>query len=182
MAKHTPRDGERGGEGRGRRGWYWPVLVVVLLGFQLLVGGTLVYFSQNDPSFAVEKDYYRRGIEWDKQLAQQRLDEEMGWGLAVEVDGPMVGENGKTTRTVRARLSDRDGRAIEGAEVSLVCYHHARAADRIELALAEVEPGVYEQIGPLAREGRWAFQFTVHHGDDVFTSNLDQWISDDGGE
>jgi nitrogen fixation protein FixH len=158
------------------------LLIVGLLTFQLLVGAALVYFSHNDPSFAVEEDYYRRGIEWDKQLAQQRLDEEMGWGLAVEVDGPVVGESGDTMRTVRVRLSDRDGLAIEGAEVGLVCYHHARAGDRIELALAEVEPGVYERAGPLAREGRWAFQFTVHHGDDVFTSNIEQWISDDGGE
>ena len=174
MAEQNPRT--------GGRGWFWPALVVCLLAFQLLVGGALFYFAHNDPSFVVEKDYYRKGIEWDKQLAQRRLDKELGWNLVLEVDGPVESDARDAMRTIRVRLNDRDGRAIEGARVGLVCFHRARASDRIELDLAEVEPGVYEQLGPLRKEGLWVFESTIHHGDKVFTHRLEQWVAGDGGE
>ena len=52
------------------KGWYWPVVIV-----SLLVGGAaanigFMIVANRDPTFAVEPDYYRKAVDWDRTMAQ----------------------------------------------------------------------------------------------------------------
>ena len=53
-----------------KRGWGWPVFLVGLLVAGVGVNLVLLVAATGDPSFAVERDYYRKGMEWDRTLAQ----------------------------------------------------------------------------------------------------------------
>ena len=70
------------------KGWYWPVAIV-----GLLVGGAaanigFMIVANRDATFAVEPDYYRKAVDWDRAMAQEARNVELGW----RADGAVVTE------------------------------------------------------------------------------------------
>lgn len=154
-----------------RRGWYWPLIVLGLLALGVGANVVLLVKANADPSFAVEPDYYRKALDWEKTQAQARVNGELGWEAAVDV-APKAGTPGRAV--VRARLTDRLGAAVVGARVSLEAFHNSRSADRIEATLSDAGSGAYLADVPMRREGLWEFRVRAERGKDVFTAVLDQ--------
>lgn len=144
------------------KGWIWPVLLVGLL--VLGVGANLVLLAvaSGDPSFAVERDYYRKGMEWDRTLAQRQADARLGWTLACEVRAGMVD----------VALRDAAGAPVPGATVSLEGFHNARAAQIVTAVLADAGSGIYRAQAPIVRPGLWELRFRAVRGADVFTQTV----------
>jgi nitrogen fixation protein FixH len=158
-----------------KRGWYWPLLIVVLL----FVGGIgpnliLLAFATGDPSFSVEPDYYEKSLRWDERLAQDRRNSELGWTLAIATRPGPPPEGGIE---LTARLADRSGAPLEGATVTLEAFHNARASDVLALALEDVGEGSYGARLLARRPGLWEFRFVVRRDGEVFTRTLveDVW-------
>lgn len=158
-----------------KQGWYWPLLIVVLL----VVGGIgpnliLLAFATGDPSFSVEPDYYEKSLRWDERLAQDRRNAELGWTLGIATLTAPLPEGGVE---LTARLADRSGAPIEGATVTLEAFHNARAADVLVLSLRDVGGGSYGARLLARRPGLWEFRFVVRRGGEVFTRTLteDVW-------
>jgi nitrogen fixation protein FixH len=145
-----------------KRGWIWPVLLVGLL--VLGVGANLVLLAvaSGDPSFAVERDYYRKGVEWDRTLAQREVNARLGWTLACTVRA------GK----LEARLRDHAGAPVPDATVSVEAFHNARAEQIVTGVLTGTEDGVYRAPLPIVRPGLWELRFRAERGADVFTRSL----------
>ena len=61
----------------GGRVWAWvPALLLGgLLGTQL----TVLHYVLEDPSFALESDYYRKAVSWDAQRELERASAALGW-------------------------------------------------------------------------------------------------------
>jgi nitrogen fixation protein FixH len=150
------------------RAWVWPAIVVGLLAAHVTVWIGFASVAVNDPSFAVEPDYYRKALRWDETAAQLRANEALGWKVAIASAGTtsVLGE-----RELRCSVSGRDGRPISGAHVELVTFHHARAEDRVALALREEPPGsgVYLGSPRMRKAGLWECRVTVRRGDETFT-------------
>ena len=140
----------------------WPVLLVGLLVLGVGANLVLLVVATGDPSFAVERDYYRKGVEWDRTLAQQRADALLGWTLACAV----------RAGTVEVTLRDAAGVPIPGATVSLEGFHNARAAQIVTAALADAGEGTYRARAPIARPGLWELRFRAVRGTDVYTQTV----------
>ena len=125
---------------RKARVWVWPAAVVALLVFQVAVCGTVIFFSNSDPAFAVEPNYYRKAVAWDEHAARQRASKALGWtaALVVSTVADVRGE-----REVMLLLRDQDGAPLNTARASAECFHRARGRDRIELQFEETGEGRY---------------------------------------
>ena len=82
----------------------WPGLVFALLGGQLLLVCVLAYIAVADGSFAVEPDYYQKGLHWDATAEQLRANARLGWKarLQVEDSATVLGERALTCRLTDA--------------------------------------------------------------------------------
>jgi hypothetical protein len=149
---------------RGRGGMFWAMVPVVLL--SLGVGGVVLLGSiaSNDPGFALERDYYRRAVQWDRTQAERAENERLGYRVAVETRSAADGGV-----DVVARVLDAAGAAIRGAEVEVEAFANARAAARLSLRLREAEDGTYRASLGRARPGLWELRFTVVRSSARFT-------------
>jgi nitrogen fixation protein FixH len=149
-----------------RSGTFWPLFVVVLLGGQVILMLVMAYMATSDPSFAIEPDYYQKGLDWDQSAAQTRENARLGWRVRIEV-GDSQGVLGE--RTVHCTLHDRDRQPLDGADVHLMVFPHARGNQRREIDLAGTGNGVYTGHLRFDREGLWEFRFIVNRGPLTFT-------------
>jgi nitrogen fixation protein FixH len=154
-----------------KKGWYWPFLLVGLLAAGVGANIYLLARAVGDPSFAVEPDYYAKGVAWDAHQAQARENAALGWSVAVEV-APADLATGRAR--VVARLTDRDGRCVPGAAVGLEAFHNARAADVLKATLAETAEHDYAADVPIVRPGLWEFRVAATRGPETFTAVIDQ--------
>jgi len=147
---------------------------VALLGVSLSANLALLVLAVDDPSFAVEPEYYEKAMAWDARRAQERRNEELGWSLALAV---APAESLPGSRRIEALLRDGEGRALEGATVRLATFHNARAGNVFETTLAAEGEGRYSAALPLRRPGLWEFRFVVERGGDIYTRTLlhDVW-------
>ena len=140
----------------GGRVWAWvPALLLGgLLGTQL----TVLHYVLEDPSFALESDYYRKAVSWDAQRELERASAALGWQAQLEATPSAHG-----TR-LRVQLSDAAGGALAGATVRVQAFANARAAQQFELELAETAPGSYSAELPSAAHGLWEFRLQATRG------------------
>jgi len=148
-----------------KRGTWWPIGITVVLAVTVAANIWVAKIASDDPSFAIEQDYYRKAVTWDSTLAQASRNTHLGWRLTPEL-GP-IGANGR--RRVSAKLTDSTGAPISEATVRVSAIQIARANQVHEATLAALGAGEYDaQIdGRLA--GQWELRFDVRAGSAHFT-------------
>lgn len=153
---------------RRGRPWLWPLGLALALGVSAGINVGFMIVANRDPSFAVEPDYYRKGLEWDRAMAQEDTNRALGWRLAV------ADEQASLPGRLRlvARLTDRAGRPLDGGAVAVEARHGARAAEPVGGVLASDGGGRYAAELPLARPGLWELRFDVRRGGDFFTARI----------
>lgn len=141
-----------------KNGAWFPYLIIGLL---LLSVGSNVYLlvrATNDPSFAVEPDYYEKAVHWDDHQAARAASDKLGWKIRVDARREML----------RIELRDALGRPIDGAEVEVIAFHNARAAERINGLMLPRGRGVYVLERPFARAGIWEYRLAAVLEDKTF--------------
>jgi nitrogen fixation protein FixH len=149
-----------------KRGTAWPLAVTTMLGLTVAANIWLIRVAGGDPSFAVEENYYERGVRWDDELEQRAHNRELGWRLAAKLS-PIQQESGAL---LRITLADSAVMPISGASVVVRAVHVARAGHPMELTLAAGAPGEYEVRVPIARAGIWELRIDVQRGKERFTA------------
>ena len=156
------------------RFWAWvPAgILVSLLGAQLIV----LHFVLDDPSFALEPDYYKKAMAWDARREAERQSLALGWQSEFSVT-----PSGKASRMrLRVRLRGPDGSQISGAALRIVAFANARASGVQESELRESSPGVYEGEISSGRPGLWEFRLQAQRGKDTFQQVLRREIATPG--
>ena len=59
-------------------GTFWAWVPATLLGAMLLGLGTMAYIAIDDPSFALEPNYYDKAVHWDRSQAEARSSQALG--------------------------------------------------------------------------------------------------------
>lgn len=149
-----------------KRGSWWPIAVVTILGLTVAANVWLIRVATHDPSFAVEEDYYQRGVHWDDELAQRARNAALGWTLAASISP--IREGGGSDLTVALR--DSVVAPISGASITVRAMHVARANDAVELRLEPSTPGTYAVHMPIQRAGLWELRIDVQRGTERFTA------------
>lgn len=148
----------------------WPLFIVGLLAAQVLLGIFFFWQATSDPSFAVEENYYQKGVEWDSKMAQDRANARLGWIAQVTV---APGD----PATLEVTLRDGRGEAISEAQVSIETFHNIRAGDILRAGLSETTPtGIYRAELPMNRPGIWEVRITAVKASATFTHTARTYV------
>ena len=152
-----------------RAGHFWAWLPAMLLGSMLLGLGVLTYLAVDDPSFALEPNYYDKAVRWDRTQAEARESERLGLQLLLSGPLTLTSDGGVE---LELRISDRTSTPLRAAAVTLEAFPNAFAGRVEHVTLREVAPGVYR--GRLSRgvRGLWELRFDVRQGAQHFREVL----------
>lgn len=164
MTEEPEDTAANGSEARHRV--FWVGLVLSLLGGQIAFVTVMVYMAATNGTFAVEPDYYQKGLHWDATAAQLRENDRLSWSLGIDIgdDAGTLGE-----RTVTCTLRNVDGSPLEGAIIDLVAFPHVRGYERTSATLVAEDGGRYRTTLRFSRKGVWEFRGIVKRGPDTFT-------------
>lgn len=155
------------------RSWLWPTVVIGVLALHAVALVVVVFIATRDPSFAVEPNHYQKALAWDGSAARLRASQQLGWTASIQTD-QASDELGR--RRLTCRIVDKDGIAVVGATVRLVMFHHARAADRLEVSLSPEKDGTYAAVVPMKRKGLWECRVAARRGDSLFSTVVMQEV------
>lgn len=148
-----------------KRGTLWPLGIGAILAITVGVNIAVYYVANDDPSLAIERDYYRKAVNWDSTLAQERVNHTLGWRLT-----PSLGTFTPTQGAdLRVSLTDSTGAPVAGATVKVSAFYNARANQILDTTLAPAAGG-YEGRLRVNHSGVWELRFEVTRGDARFTA------------
>ena len=120
-------------------GRFWAWVPATLLGAMLLGLGTMAYIAIDDPSFALEPNYYDKAVHWDRSQAEARDSQVLGLRLSLR-QAPAVSAQGEVELLREVR--DRQARPLPGAAAELEAIPNAFAARLQRISLQEASPGL----------------------------------------
>lgn len=127
----------------------WPIGVVVVLGMTVALNVYMIVRANDDPSVALESDYYQKAVRFDADQALRRRSDRLGWRLSLGASRAVVGET-----TVTAALVDSAGAPVRGALVRLTARAVARSNTTFSATAREVGDRYLATL-PMARRGLW---------------------------
>lgn len=148
-----------------KRGLWWPIAVAGILATTVAANIWVMMIASDDPSFAIEEDYYRKALAWDTTLAQAARNAALGWRLTPEM-GPITSD-GRAVLT--ARLTDSLGAVIPNAVVKVSAVPVVRATEVREATLVAGDAGTYVARVEARRTGQWELRFDATVGAERFT-------------
>jgi nitrogen fixation protein FixH len=150
-----------------KKGMGWPIGVAVILSSTVVANVVVMKIANNDPSFSVEPDYYRKAVHFDSTMAQQKRNLSLGWGIDTQIDS--IGDGTRTRLSIRLR--DASSYPLPGARVAVMARFNARANDTLTAVLTEEAPGTYVTTLPIARPGEWEVRVDATHGSQRFSAS-----------
>jgi hypothetical protein len=142
-------------------GKFWAAVPVVLLGALTGGLGIVAYVATRDPSFAVERDYYKKAVNYDEQRDQDETNQKLGWRLNVQAraDGSRI--------QLDAKIDDSHGKPVEDAQIQVEAFPIARSA---MVTTTRFASGTAQL--PLVATGLWELRFTVDSRGLRFTQTI----------
>jgi nitrogen fixation protein FixH len=157
------------------QGKHWPLFIIGLVVLNFGAGIFLVVLSSSG-THAVEPDYYRKAITWDKTMAQDRTNKALGWQVELSFEKPIItrSTNRIPKTTVVLKPKTKLGLPIKGATINVEAFSRLRAQWRKKLTFKERPDGSYAIPIKLWPTGLWRFLVTVQQGKQRFTATLEQ--------
>ena len=155
------------------RSWLWPTIIISALSLHLMALIVVAFVATRDPSFAVEPNHYQKALAWDGSAARLRASQQLGWTVSLQTDR---GADELGRRRLACRIVDKDGIDVVGADVQLLMFHHARAADRVHVSLSPEKDGTYAALVPMKRAGLWECRIAARRGDALFNTVVMQEV------
>lgn len=143
----------------------WPWVPVGLLASMLAGLATMATIAVHDPGFSLERDYYKKAVNYDREIEQRAENARLGWSTEVELGSARPHE--RTALTVRLR--DEHG-VIEGARGAVEALRNASASRVLAARLEEVAPGTYRTTLPLDYGGLWELRLSFERAHDRMTA------------
>jgi nitrogen fixation protein FixH len=150
-----------------KAGMGWPIGVATILALTVTANIVVMRIANDDPSFSVEPDYYRKAVHFDSTMAQQRENLSLGWGFDAAIDS--IGDGTHTRLSVRLR--DASASPLPGARVAVMARFNARANDTLTAILEEKTPGTYVATLPIAHPGEWEVRVDATQGSQRFSTS-----------
>jgi nitrogen fixation protein FixH len=129
----------------------WPIGITMILATTVVANLVVMRIANNDPSFSVEPDYYKKAVFFDSTMVQAQRNVDLGWTAESSVDAIVPG---MPTR-LRVQLRDREARPLLGVVVTATVLFNARANERTTVTLRDEGGGVYAAAMPINVPGVW---------------------------
>lgn len=148
-------------------GLAWPLGMTAILVTTVAANLFVMRLANNDPAFAVEPDYYRKAVQHDATMAQERRNLALGWRASATFDSITA-----TTRTrVQVRLHDATAVPISGTIMTVMARFNARANDTLTATMTETSPGTYATSLPIHTPGEWEIRIDARREGARFTTS-----------
>jgi nitrogen fixation protein FixH len=145
---------------------FWPIFLTSLIGIHIASVVVMVIVATRDSSFAIEPDWYQKGLHYDQTAQQQRENRRLGWSVKLDVGRPLSGTN---QRSVSCTVFDQAGKPVESAPVDLVAFAHLRGSNRTSSILLPQGGGAYAATMAFDDPGVWEFRLVITRGAETFT-------------
>jgi nitrogen fixation protein FixH len=148
-----------------KQGIGWPIGIATILGLTVVANIWVMRVANNDPSFAIEPDYYKKAVAFDSTIAEERRSATLGWTARSTITGA------DSAVRVTVVLNDAAQHPLQGATVTITALANARANDVLSATLVERTPGTYD--APLAARfvGEWEVRVDAVRGADHFVAS-----------
>jgi nitrogen fixation protein FixH len=145
----------------------WIIGVVGILSAFVIANLLLMRLANDDPSFAIEPDYYRKAVAFDSTMAQERRSAALGW-TASSLIAPGAGASGPV---VTVTLADARQQPVVGAAVTITARFNARANNVLSATLREDAPGTYRAPLAVQHAGQWEVRIDAVRGTERFVTS-----------
>ena len=143
----------------------WTGFILMFFVVQGIVWTVAISITSRDTSHSVVAGYDEDALKWDEAQAERRASESLGWQAGVNV--AQTGDI-KGNRQLSLKLTDKDGNAIEGADVKFQAFHRGRSAEVQKLTMNETTGGIYETTLRVRNGGTWQFNGSATLGENQF--------------
>ena len=136
-------------------GWHFLACMVAFFAADIAVNVGFIVQSVKTFPGEVAADPYEAGITYDHTLAREAVERKLGWQATVgHTAVPGRGE------AIDVRWTDQAGRPLAGLAVTGMLQRPATEQQNTPLRFAEVAPGAYRAIAPVA-PGAWDVSLTA---------------------
>ena len=138
------------------RGWH--VLVAMLAFFAVVIGveGTMIYAAYTTFPGQTAKDPYEAGLAYNRQLAERRREQDLGWRVTAGVD---------SHRALRFQIIDAAGRPVDGMAGELTLERPATTQGAVALKVVGLGNGAYLADTRKLGAGAWDARVLFSHND-----------------
>jgi len=147
-----------------KREHLWPAGLTLILAITVAANIWVMRIASDDPSFAIEPNYYARAVQWDSTMAQEQRNRALAWHIA-----PALSAFTRDGAELRVSLTDSAGTAIRGARMRVSALYVGRASQVVHTALVE-HAADYSVTLPVRHAGAWELRFDVELGGERFTA------------
>ncbi len=144
----------------------WPILLTSLISIHAISVVMMVIVATHDSSFALEPDWYLKGLNYEQTVQQQRQNSRLSWSVQLDVSQPLTGTN---RRNVTCTVLDRTGKPVKNATVDLVAFAHLHANNLTRSVLLPHKGGEYGATLAFEDPGFWEFRLVITRGAETFT-------------
>ncbi len=148
-----------------KRGTLWPIGIAAILSATVAANIWLAVVAGGDPSFAIEPNYYQKGVQWDSTLAQAERNAALGW----RIEPSLAAFTTRGGAVLRVALTDSTGAAIDDATITVAALFNARAGSVLDATLVHDTAGYSVRL-PVRHGGQWELRFAVSRGGQRFTA------------
>lgn len=142
--------------------YFWPGMVVAILGLSVVANIVLVTAAQSDGGAQIIDNYYEKAVNWDQHQADLQRVREMGWTVDILV-GPAA-----ERRAVRFVMHDKNGAPLNGLRPHVVVTSPAKLEPIADVELTPAGLGIYAAEMAIPHAGVWDFALTAPLGDGDF--------------
>lgn len=146
---------------------FWPAMIFVMLGFNVVVVGITVFAAQRYKAAVVDRTYDVTAQHWDQVKAQRERQVALGWSCDLSVD------ESQARRALRVVITDVHQQPVTGASVEVVCFHNAHAGEPLTLT-TKADGGAYVVPVPAFRDGLWTFRVRATTISEEATFNVER--------
>lgn len=150
-----------------KQGMGWPIGITIILGATVAANLWVMRVANDDPSFAIEPDYYRKAVQFDSTMAQERANLSLGWAARSTI-APIAPDE---ATELAVALLDAQAAPLSGARVAVMARFNARANDTLTAVLTEAAPGHYRTTLPIRHPGEWEVRVDASKGGARFSTS-----------
>lgn len=159
----------------------WTAIIIGLLSMNICIVAVTVVCATRDQSFAIEPDYYKKAVEWDRTAKQRDRAAALDWGVSVSLAEPRAGSDQPVVRVTLKGPAATGAVPLDGAQVHAEVFAQARSGSRLNFYAESVGGGVYESPAPIARPGLWEVRLKIRRGPDSLSLTRTLLVSGEKG-
>jgi nitrogen fixation protein FixH len=146
-----------------RRDRWIPWLFVGFFAVVLGANGTLVYFAAASWTGLETKEYYIKGLTYNRTLKDVERQRKLGWKSRLSLR-----KAGSNEQELIFQLVDDTGRGLSGASAEAAFVRPTHIGHDFTTPLADRGAGRYRAVVALPLPGQWDIHVTVRHRDGAY--------------